>query len=369
MDMSERPLSVVESPNVCDVSAVVVNFNGGDRVLNCIGALISQDISLRHIFVIDNGSTDGSANQIRTSYPSVHVMELGENRGLPAARNAGLRLATSPLVLLIDNDVCLERDCLRQLVRTYETLRPAVVCPRVLLLPETGIVQSDGAFPHFLGVMTLRHGYVPVEQAQSQTADVEGCIGACMLVDRALALEAGGFDELYFFYFEDLEFSIRLRALGHRFVCEPAAVVYHDRGAGTPGLSFRGEGEYPLRRVYLSTRHRVLTLLIHYKTRTLLVLLPALVLFEISCLLVVLLQGWSRAWAKAWTWQLRNWRLIRQRRKRAQQTRILGDRELLAGGSIPLAPGFVRSRISGLVAAVLSWIMNGYWHIVHRWIG
>jgi GT2 family glycosyltransferase len=217
--------------------------------------------------------------------------------------------------------------------------------------------------------MTLRHGYLPVEQAQSQTADVEGCIGACMLVDRALALEAGGFDELYFFYFEDLEFSIRLRALGHRFVCEPAAVVYHDRGAGTPGLSFRGEGEYPLRRVYLSTRHRVLTLLIHYKTRTLLVLFPALFLFEVSCLLLVLVQGWSSAWAKAWMWQLQNRHLIAQRRKQAQQTRILGDRELLVGGSIPLAPGFVRSRISALAAAVLSWVMNGYWHIVHRWIG
>jgi GT2 family glycosyltransferase len=362
-------LSVVEPSKDCDVSAVVVNFNGGERVMKCLAALIAQDTSLGNIFVIDNGSTDGSPSQIRASYPDVQVLELGENRGLPAARNAGLRLASSRLVLLIDNDVCPQPTCLRRLLRTYETLRPAVVCPRVLLLPESGIVQSDGAFPHFLGVMRLRHGYLPVERAQSQTAIVDGCIGACMLVDRALALEAGGFDELYFFYFEDLEFSLRLRALGHRFVCEPTAVVYHDRGAGTPGLSFRGAGEYPLRRVYLSTRHRILTLLIHYRTRTLLVLLPALLLFEISCLLLVLVQGWSRAWANAWIWQLQNWRLIRQRRKQAQHARILRDRELLVGGSIPFAPGFVRSRASGSAAAVLSWIVNGYWQIVHRWIG
>jgi GT2 family glycosyltransferase len=198
---------------------------------------------------------------------------------------------------------------------------------------------------------------------------VGASIGACNLVDRKRVLEAGGFDEIYFFYFEDLEIALRLRAAGHRIVCEPAALVFHDRGAGTPGLSFRGTGSYPERRIALSMRHRLLTILIHYQLRTLLLLLPALIVYELASLVLAVSRGWGGAWCRAWLWQFRNAGLIRERRRRARRARVRSDRELLCGGALPLAPGLTRARLAGSAIAILSRVLDVYWRLVRRLLG
>jgi GT2 family glycosyltransferase len=91
-----------------------------------------------------------------------------------------------------------------------------------------------------VGTLLLRHNSQSVGETDLQPTFVGGSASGCLLVNRARILAAGGFDETYFFHFEDLDLSARLRVLGHGLFCEPAAVVYHDRGEGTPGLAFRG---------------------------------------------------------------------------------------------------------------------------------
>ena len=190
-----------------------------------------------------------------------------------------------------------------------------------------------------------------------------------MLLNRTEVLAAGGFNEAFFFYFEDLEFSFRLRGLGYALFCEPAARVYHDRGEGTVGLSFRGQGAYPSRRVYLQTRHRLMTMLIHYRTRTLIVLAPALLGYELAQLGVVLLRGWVKAWARAWLSILGNAGHIRQQRRRSQAQRRVEDKDILVGGPLPLAPGFIRTRLASVAVTILSAALNSYWRLARRWIG
>lgn len=369
MYTSDRDYEFRTDCPIPSISAVIVNFNGGDRILNCLDALYRQSVSLTAVMVVDNGSTDDSVRRIGRSFPHVQVVQLGENRGLPAARNVGLIMVGTELVLFIDNDVYLEKDCLFHLLRTHQLYRAAVVCPRILLFPHLQIVQCDGAVVHFTGTMILRHGYQPIERAPIETKIVGGCIGACLLVDRDCVMAAGGFDQSYFFYFEDLEFSIRLRSLGHRLVCEPTAEAYHDRGSGIPGLSFRRGATYPRRRVYLTLRHRLLTIFIHYRIRTLVALLPLLVLYELASLSIALVRGWAAEWARAWRWQFNNATSILHKRKRMQRERLLNDRDLLVGGPIPLAPGFLRSRIEDKIVVGLSRVLNAYWRLAQHWIG
>lgn len=361
-----RPLGTAGPPAV---SAVVVNYNGGHRILNCLGALHRQSMPLRRIVVVDNGSEDGSPERIRERFSEVEVIELGENRGLPAARNAGLAAVGSDLVLLSDSDIYLEPDALERLVTAHGETGVAVVCPRIRLLPERDVVQADGAATHFVGTMVLLHAYTDVERVPTERRSVGGCIGACYLVDRRTVVEAGGFDEVYFFYFEDLEFMLRLGGRGEDFVCEPAAVVFHDRGEGTSGLSFRGKGHYPPRRAYLSMRHRLLTIFIHYRLRTLMVLTPALVAYELAVAAFAVSRGWTRAWLKAWSWQVRNLPLIGRRRRAAQASRVREDRDLLIGGTLPLAPGVIQAPVARAAVSALSGILNGYWRLARHLIG
>jgi len=351
------------------VGAVIINFNGGDKVFHCLRALSRQSAPLASILVVDNGSTDGSAERIRADFPNVDVLALGENRGLPAARNAGLARTESDLVLLLDNDIYPVEDCVHRMLLSHEGDRETVLCPRILLFEERETVQCDGAAAHFTGTMVLRHGYRRAEDLPTRTTEVGACPGGCLLFHRESVLAAGGFDEAYFFYLEDLEFSLRLRALGFRLLCDASAVVLHDRGSGTPGLSFRGSGTYPARRAFLTLRNRLMTMLIHYRIRTLAVLLPALVLYEFASFGIVLARGWPAEWARAWAWQFRNAKRIWKRRQEAQQSRVVDDKGLLVGGPIPFAPGFLNSRLEKVVSSGLSSIVAGYWRATRGLIG
>jgi GT2 family glycosyltransferase len=354
---------------MASVSAVVVNFNGGERILKCIEALERQTATLQAIVVVDNQSTDGSLNEIRERFPRVRILELHENRGPAAARNAGLRAVQTELVLLNDADIYLSEDAMHHLLEAYRSRDVILVCPRILLHPERNIIQCDGAEAHWVGTLLLRHNDQRFEDVDAQPTLVGGSASGCLLVNRTRALDAGGFDETYFFHFEDLDFSTRLRALGHDLFCEPAAVVYHDRGEGTRGLAFRGRGEYPPRRAYLTMRGRLRMMLIHYKLRTLAVLAPALALYELASLGTALWHGWGIEWLRAWWWQIRNANDLWQRRRRIQRLRSRSDRDLLADGPLPLAPGFIRSRAAAAAVAALSAVLRGYWRVTRRWIG
>lgn len=361
-----EPSGTTSTPSVC---AVVINYNGGARTLSCLEALCRQSVVLQRIVVVDNGSEDGSPDRIRERFADVEVIELGENRGLPAARNVGLAAVDSDLVLLSDSDIYLEPDALEHLVSAREETGVAVVCPRIRLIPERNVVQADGAAAHFVGTMVLLYAYTDVDRVPTERRRVGGCIGACYLVDRRTIVEAGGFDETFFFYFEDLEFMLRLAARGEGFVCEPAAVAFHDRGEGTAGLSFRGTGQYPLRRAYLSMRHRWLTILIHYRLRTLLILSPALATYELAVAAFAVSRGWTLPWLKSWAWQIRNVPLILRRRRAAQASRARKDRDLLVGGPLPLAPGVIEAPMTRAGVAALSSVLNGYWRFARHLIG
>lgn len=351
------------------IDAVAINHNGGQRILNTIAALTGQSIPLRRVYVVDNASTDGSPDLLRERFPEVVIHDMGRNAGLTVARNVGLGLSQAPFVLLVDQDVYLAEDCLARLRRAQRDTGAAVVCPRVVLHPGRSLVQADGAEAHFIGTMALRHGLEPVNDTPPGRAVVGGCIGACMLLRRHAAVEAGGFDESYFFYFEDLEFMLRMRSLGHDFVCEAGAVVYHDRGEGTPGLSFRGHGSYPLRRAELTMRHRLLTMFLHYRWRTLLVLAPALLAYEVATLALAIPRGWAGAWLRAWWWQLAHRRSIRSKRRALLGRRARRDRELLSGGALPLAPGMLRSPLTRIPVRLFSGVLNAYWAVARHAIG
>jgi GT2 family glycosyltransferase len=354
------------SPPATSVSAVVINYNGGDRTIRCLEALSRQTTPPERIVVVDNGSADGSRERIRTRLPHVDVIEVGENRGLAAARNIGLEAVSSDFVLLADSDVYLEPDTLGRLLAARADTGATVICPRIRLIPERDIVQTDGAAPHFIGTMTLLHGYRPVSELPAERTRVPGCIGACYLLDRRRVLAAGGFDEAYFIYFEDLEFMLRLTAYGHEFVCEPAALVFHDRGQGTVGLSFRGTGSYPPRRAYLHMRNRWLTMLMHYRLGTLLVLLPVLALYELVVVVFALVRGWGVEWLQGWWWLMRNLPSILRRRGVAQRMRVRNDRDLLMGGPLPLTPGLIRSPALAAGVSALSTFLNAYWRVARR---
>ena len=373
---SENSRSITDGRQVCapSVGAVVTNFNGGKDVIRCLESLCCDQTPLREIIVVDNASTDNSPAMIAKQFPNVRILQLNQNFGPCVARNAGLDALSTDLALFMDDDVYLAQGALGLMLKGYAESEAQIVCPRILLYPDTNIIHCDGAAPYFLGTLSLRHGFTSRGEhdpsvAVSMAVDVSGCLSACLLADRNIVLQAGGFDEAYFFYFEDLEFSLRLRSLGHAVVCVEDAIAYHDRGSGTPGLAFRGVSVYPEKRFYLSSRNRLMTIFIYYRFKTIILLSPALLIYELLVIVFALRQGFAGLWFRSWRWQAENYSLLKTRRARAQNSRKIDDADLLSGGPVPIAPGLIRSRPVNWAVITLSAFLAIYWRLVRPFLG
>lgn len=344
------------------LSAVVVNYNGGQRLLRCMESILRHCPEVDEVILVDNGSDDGSADAVLSVFPETRVIRLNDNPGPAVARNRGLEAARGELVLLADADTRLTEGALSEMLAARLATQADVVCPRLVFAPDCQTVQCDGGTPHFIGTLILRNAN-GVQDEGGLPHEVDGLISAVLLVDRAAALAAGGFNETFFFYFEDLEFGLRMRLLGHRIVCAPRAVAVHDRGVGYAGLSFRGAGAYPRQRAYLSMRNRLLTIAICFHWRTILVIAPALLLYEMATLVLALMRGWVPLWARGWVWMFANAPEVWRIRRTMQTRRKLKDRDVLGGGPLPLAQGLFKSRLLGVATGAFSALLAAYWRL------
>lgn len=350
-----------------DVTVLFVNHNGGRTIHEAIRCVQRQTLPVKRILVVDNGSTDGSPAGIHELFPDVKVIGRQENQGPGRARNLGLSLAETELVLWVDDDIYLAPDCLEKMTAAYLETGAVAICPRIVFHPERDTIQFDGAAIHFCGVLSLLHANQPVGLTPERT--FPNAFGsACLLVDRQVLAGLGGFDAHIFFYFEDLELAYRLRARGHVICCEAQAAAYHDRGQGSAALAFRGRGDYPVLRAYYLLRHRWLIVLMHYQLRTLCLLSPALALYEAMSFAVSLQRGWLWQWCKALISVAANAGRILRSRGQLQRTRRVRDRELLSAGPLPFSSGFVRSGIESGVVDLLNRVLNRYWESIRKWL-
>lgn len=355
--------------SMAGVSAVIVNHDGGEQILQCLHHLQAQDMPLEELIVVDSGSTDGSPDAVRQAFPAARLIELGDNLGPSVARNRGLREASMPFVLLVDDDVYLAPDCARLLMQRLLAARAVAAVPRLLLYPETDLIQLDGGDVHFVGTMVLRNARAKPAAAPSSASLIGAFSTSCVLAERTILLDAGGVDEAFFIYLEDMELGLRLRSLGHDLVCEPAAIAQHDRGAGTPDLSYRDQRAYPRRRAFLTMRNRLQVIGLHYRIGTILALAPAFALYELATVVLAVRRGWIRPWLAAWWWQVSHARELARRRRLIQDRRRRDDGQLLVGGPLPLAAGVLRPGLEARAVAALATVLDGYWRIVRRLAG
>jgi GT2 family glycosyltransferase len=196
---------------------------------------------------------------------------------------------------------------------------------------------------------------------------VDCAVAVALLVDRDALLAAGGYDETMFILFEDLDLSYRLRAGGARIVSVEDCLVLHK--GGTPGISFREGPRYPGSRVFFHSRNRWTFVAKCFRTRTILVALPGLALYELAWFAFALAQGHAGDWwrGKRAFFALRGRR--RAERARFQAARTLSDRELLVGGPLTITPALKSSRPRALLDGALGGALRAWWWIARPFAG
>jgi hypothetical protein len=183
------------------------------------------------------------------------------------------------------------------------------------------------------------------------THEIGSIVTACFLVDRRRWGDRLLSDPSFFFHLEDHDLGLRARQLGHRIIAVPGAVCRH--GKGTPNLSLREVGQYTPSRVVLTMANRWRIILTRYELRTILLLAPALLAFELCQLVGATAKGWFPHWRRA-VWIVLSGlpQMWRERRDWGTQRRY-GDGRILEGGDLPFNPKLLQGRLERRIAALV----------------
>ena len=218
-------------------SIIIVHRNGAQMLLKALASLHAAcDPARDEIFVVDNGSEDGSADEVARNWPEVRLIRNSCNNGFARANNQAIALASGEYIVLLNNDAFLAPDALERFETVFRSQPRCAVVAGQLLDADGRPQNSAKRIPTALDELGL--GFLRRTPRIVQTAtltEVEAVVGACMAVRAEAIRDAGSLDNDFFFYFEETEWCHRFRHRGWRVLLEPAARITHLKGASTRG--------------------------------------------------------------------------------------------------------------------------------------
>jgi GT2 family glycosyltransferase len=229
-------------PDNRSVAIIIVTYNSKDEIAACIKSLVGHTHPFEAtITVVDNASSDGTADLVRRQFPSVQVIDAGQNLGFSKANNIGIRATTSDYVLVLNPDTVAPPGGVQTLLRGLASHQDtAIAGPR--LLNERGFPELSwgptispwGEFKQKI-LSTLYYRKVRrvvryVDHLSRQPRDVAWVSGACMAIRRSDLEAAGLFDERYFMYTEDVDLCVAMRKMDRAILYIAQAEILHYRG-------------------------------------------------------------------------------------------------------------------------------------------
>lgn len=233
-------------------AAVIVNYEAGDLLTKCVASLLADtSAGTPEVVVVDNGSEDGSVDQLRAVAPDVQVIRLDRNRGYASAANAGAAATTAAIVAVCNCDVRVEAGTAAAMLGRFDgeadlgALGPTILnvdgtrYPSARAIPRLrdavghgvlGLVKPDNRF-------TRR--YRELDADPTRPRDVGFVSGASIWLRRRALEQVHGWDEGYFMYVEEVDLCWRLREAGWRVAYEPTGRVEHVQGVSTARRPYR----------------------------------------------------------------------------------------------------------------------------------
>jgi len=231
-------VSMAEETTAENVYAVILTYNHYEDTRECLSSLLASNNHDFQVLVVDNGSTDGTPDKVRQEFPSVQVIENNENLGVPAGFNVGFRHALqngAGYILMLNNDTILKPDMLNILLdQARSDPQAGILMPRVLYHgSETEVWSSGGRYRRFPPAILMTEGRK--KQLETSVRLIEYAPSCGLLIHRRAFERAGLFDPGYFFFYDDWDFSERVRAHGLNIWYMNDAVLWHKVSRTTQG--------------------------------------------------------------------------------------------------------------------------------------
>lgn len=263
-----------------DLSIAIVSYNTRELLKECLQSVIpgssvdpgaggaAGDELSNQVFVVDNASRDGSAEMVRTKFPSACLIENVENRGFAAANNQAFSRVRGRHVLMLNSDAAVKPGALETLVRFMDAHPQVGACGGKLLYGDGRLQHSAFHFPSLAQVFLdffpihwrlmdsrLNGRYPKKWYARGEPFPVDHLLGADLLVRRKAAEQVGWLDEHFFMYCEEIDWCLRIRRAGWQIWCVPRAEIVHHEAQSTRQFRDAMFVELWRARLYLFEKH------------------------------------------------------------------------------------------------------------------
>jgi len=302
------------------VSIIILNYNGDKFLENCLESIIRETNQSYEIIVVDNNSPDKSGEKFSKKYQKCNFILNKKNVGVSEGLNIGIRNAKGKFVVLLNNDLIVAPKWLEHLFDAHEIYGNGLYQPKFLKMNDRTILDSAGNLINIFGFGFSREKGKKDVLQYNKIEEIGFAAGTCLFCSKEVFDKVGLFDEKFFAYNEDLDLGWRARLLNYKSYYVPKSIVYHHGSA-----QWKWSGE----KFYLLERNRWIALLSNYNTKTIVKLLPSLIIIELVLLVFFTKKKMLIKKLKSYGGILKLTRHIQKRKKEIQEMKTVNEKEIL----------------------------------------
>ena len=308
--MSENPL----------VSVIVLNYNAGELLLNCIESVKKSAYKNLEIIVVDNISTDKSQEICKEKYPDIKLIQNDENFGYCEGNNIGIREAEGDYIIILNPDTIVESNWIEELISAYNKFGEGLYQPKHLSLNEKTVYMSAGNMLNIFGFGYAREKGNKDENQFNKIEEIGYASGTCLFTSSAVLKKVGLFDPFIFLYHDDLDLGWRASQLGIKSYYVPTSLIYH---AESYSLKWNAE------KFYWLERNRKYCILTHYSKQTYSKIFPTLLAVDFFVWMFYLTKGFLGSKIRAELDIIKNRKAIKTKYEELENKKIVSDKELI----------------------------------------
>lgn len=301
------------------VSIIILNYNGGKYLIECISSIL-QNTSIRNeIILIDNDSKDSSHLTCKEKFSEIILIQNEKNMGL-GARNIGLKLAKGNFIVFLDFDTVVEKNWLTNLFLSYKKHGDGLYQPKLLEKKRPDVINSCGNMINIFGLAYSRGKGNKDKGQYDNFSTISYASGACTFSSSEVMKKIGFIDELLFAYHDDVDYGWRGLLLGIQSYYEPSSIVYH---YGSPTL------EWSAKKFFLLERNRWICLLTLYSSKTLVKIFPLLLVVEAGVFFFFLTKKLTITKLQSYFSLFKLRKNIKEKRKEIEKIRQISDSKVI----------------------------------------
>ncbi|MCP4367781.1 MAG: glycosyltransferase family 2 protein [Deltaproteobacteria bacterium] len=350
------------------VTVLIPTYNSRIFLDQCLQPLLNMDYPNYDIIIVDDCSSDGTIRHIEQYYPKIRITQLQKRSGHSAACNAGIFTTKARYVYIVEHHTIVTKEALSRLMLVMNADNDAAICysKQLNMYSEHNTVVEGKRYAHYIVNQQCERNPLIGEGEEDENeppVDVTSAGTFSYLIDKEKFQEIGYFDEDYFIHINDYELTLRVKAAALKCYYVPASITYHKSFVSTASdYNFRGGEKYPVSRTFFIARNRWLLLLSYYSLKTLVLLSPALAIYELALIGFVIRRGVFMPYLKAVYWLFTHPALIIKKRRYIQRVKRVKDTSLFVAGELNFVPGLTQSTLERIIIRYLTKFLTMYWN-------